>query len=391
MQKTSFDGKRINNILEKTLKAIEAGKEEIFDIAENSREECESIKNDLNNLQNNVASVIKEVDKLEIEEKRTRNKLMVVSKNFHRYSEEDIRLAYEDANNIRVDLILKRQMEKSLIERRKELEMRLKNALQIVQKAEKLITQVGVAMEYLSGSLNNIIDTLEDMSKRQFLGIRVIEAQEEERQRVAREIHDGPAQSMANVVLKAEICEKLLSLDMGKAKEELKNLKGIVRSSLKDVRKIIYDLRPMSLDDLGLIPTIQRYGYNFTEETNIQVEVQVYGKQKSIDSIVQIASFRIIQEALNNVKKHSRANNVIIKIEMADNSINIIIRDNGIGFNIDNQRGAVKESDSGYGIIGMRERAELLGGKLEIRASLGQGTKIALMIPINGKGDIYER
>jgi len=92
---------------------------------------------------------------------------------------------------------------------------------------------------------------IEDMKQKRLLGIRIIKAQEEERQRVAREIHDGPAQSMSNIVLKAEICERLVDSDPEKAKDELRTLKSVVRDTLRDVRKIIYDLRPMSLDDLG--------------------------------------------------------------------------------------------------------------------------------------------
>lgn len=385
MLETQLDGSRINEILNKTLEVISNSKNEIFEIAENTRKECELIEKELEGLKNRAKTVIEEVDQLIIKEKRSRARLLVVSKNFDKYTEEDIKEAYEVANNLRIALILKRQEEKDLIQRRKDLELRLKNAHEIVNKAERLVAQVGIAMEYLSGNLGNIIETIEDMQKRQLLGIKIIQAQEEERHRVARDIHDGPAQSLANVVIKAEICERLMKIDMEKAKEELKNLKQIVRNSLKDVRRIIYDLRPMSLDDLGLIPTVQRYTSKFMEETGMQVNVILHGNEKEIDSIIEIAVFRIIQEALNNIRKHSKATLVDVKIEMTLNTLNVVIEDNGVGFDIREKLSEKNSPESGFGLMGMRERTELLGGKINIKSSIGEGTKIIIMVPIEKK------
>ncbi|WP_352418840.1 sensor histidine kinase [Proteiniborus sp.] len=388
MSKPAIDLKRMNDIIEKTITTIDSGRKEIFEIAENARKECERIKNELTSIQQKISLFILEVEQLEREERRAKAKLMMVSKDFSRYSEEDIRLAYEEANNIRIKHIIKQQEEKEYIGKRTELEISFKKTYEIVQKAEKLVSQVGVAMDFLKGNLSDIFETIEDMNKKQYLGIKIIEAQEEERMRVSREIHDGPAQSMANVVLKAELCEKLLSIDINQSKQELGNLKDIVRNSLKDIRKIIFDLRPMSLDDLGLIPTIKRYTDNFIEEIGINVEVLVLGEQEAIKPIIEIACFRIIQEALNNISKHSKAKDVLIKIEQNMDKLSIVIKDNGIGFEMDKQNRNPRVS--GFGLIGMKERAELLGGKLDIVSVPGEGTKIILSIPLERKDDLYE-
>lgn len=387
MKRNVVDVNRINEVLKKTIESINKGKEEIFDIAESARKECESIKRELAELKDRVSKLVKEVDVLEIEEKKSRKNLMAVSKNFKLYNEDDIKKAYDNAKNLQVLLMLKRQEEKDLINKRKELELRLINAEKVLKKAEKLVTQVGVALEYLSGNLNGLSETIEDMQKKQLLGIKILKAQEEERQRVARDIHDGPAQSLANVVIKTEICERLLDIDVNKARNELKNLKHIVRESLKDIRGIIYDLRPMSIDDLGFIPTIKRYGCNFSEETDINVEVFVIGKFKSMKSIVEITLFRIIQEALNNIKKHSKAKNVQIKIETTLKNINIVIKDDGIGFDVEKELKEANIFEGGFGIIGMRERVELLNGEFQIISSVGRGTSIIFKIPIDGKDD----
>ncbi len=388
MSKAKIDLKRMNEIIEKTIVTIESGRQEIFEIAEDARKECERIENELVKINHKISSTIFEVDKLEREEKRTKAKLMMVSKDFNKYCEEDIRLAYEDANNIRIKHILKRREEKDLADKRTELELSFKKTFEIVKRAEKLVSHVGVAMDFLKGNLSDIYETIGDMNKKQLLGIKIIEAQEEERMRVSREIHDGPAQSMVNVVLKAELCEKLLSIDTNQSRTELQNLKDIVRTSLKDIRKIIYDLRPMSLDDLGLVPTIERYIDSFIEETGINVELMVINKQHDIDSIIEIACFRIIQEALNNILKHSNAQDVLIKIEQTLDKLCIVIKDNGIGFDMKNNKS--KTGESGFGLIGMKERAELLNGKLDIISSIGEGTRIILTIPLERKDGLYE-
>lgn len=382
MYNSTFDANRINEILNDTIKAIETGKNEIFEIVEHTRNEYKKIQEELKVVQEKVSQVIDEVDYLEAEERKSRLKLATVSKNFDVYSEEDIKDAYEKANDLRITLTVKKEEEKRYIEKRKELEIRLKETAEVLKKAEKIDRQVSVAMEYLKGNIDDILQTVDGLSKKQFLGIKIIEAQEEERQRVARDIHDGSAQSMANVLVKAELCERLMGIDVDRTKEELKNLKEAVRFTLKDVRKIIYDLRPMSLDDLGLVPTLERYVYNYSQDTNIQVKLKTVGNIDKVEKVIETTFFRIVQEALNNVRKHSKAKNVDIFVESTPTRLNLLIADDGIGFDPN----ANKEIDpmvGGFGIMSMKERAELLNGKVQVKSSPGRGTKVYLSIPLN--------
>lgn len=382
MYSSIFDANRINEILSDTIKAIESGKDEIFEIVEHTRNECKKIQEELKVVQEKVSQIINEVDYLEAEERKSRLKLATVSKNFNIYSEEDIKNAYEKANDLRITLTVKKEEEKRYIEKRKELEIRLKETLEVLKKAEKINGQVSVAMEYLKGNMDDILQTVDGLSKKQFLGIKIIEAQEEERQRVARDIHDGPAQSMANILVKAELCERLLGIDVDRTKEELKNLKDIVRFTLKDVRKIIYDLRPMSLDDLGLVPTLERYVYNYSQDANIQVKLNIVGNVNKVEKVIEIAFFRIVQEALSNVRKHSKAKNVNISVESTPTRLNLLIADDGIGFDSDENK-EINPMVGGFGIISMKERAELLNGKVQVKSSPGRGTKVYLSIPLN--------
>ena len=375
---------RLNEIIKSTVDVIEKSKNEIFDIAENAREECRHIEDELYLVRNKTLEIIRQVDELKLQEIEGRHRLMTVSKNIKEYNEEDIRIAYDRAKDLQIQFIIKQNEEQQLIHRRNDLERRLKLSKETTAKAESLVSKVGVAMGYLTGGLMDLSEKLDDIREKQTLGIKIIKAQEEERKRVAREIHDGPAQLMANLVIKTELCEKLVDKNPDQVKMELNSLKELARISLKDVRKIIYDLRPMSLDDLGLIPTVQRFIANYMDETSLNVELLVFGESVALAPIVELAAFRIIQESLNNVKKHSGANNVHVKLEYMKKAIKIVISDNGKGFNKENAK--LQDIDGGYGLLSMKERVDLLNGKLDVISTPGKGTKIFASIPLQ----IYE-
>ncbi len=377
----SVEVKILNEVIEKTIQAIESGKKEIFEISEKARIECKEVDDELKELRGKVTEVIREVDKLEILEKNSRKRLIIVSRNFDKFTEQDIKEAYEVANDLQVRLTLRRHEEKELIKRRKNLEMRLKRSKEVVERAESLTSKVGVALGYLSGNLQGVFEQLEDIQQRQYMGIKIIKAQEVERQRVSREIHDGPAQTMANVVLKAELCDRLIDIDKDKAKQELKLLKEIVRNSLKDIRKIIYDLMPMSLDDLGLIPTIQRLVLNFENDTGAAVDFVVNENCMISDSIILLTIFRITQEALNNIKKHAKAKRVSIRLDIGKEKIYLSIIDDGIGFNVDEKVNSIDDKN-GFGLYSIKERVDLLRGKIDIESEKGKGTKIKVVIPL---------
>ncbi|MBE3592860.1 MAG: sensor histidine kinase [Thermoanaerobacter sp.] len=372
--------KRLDNIVEKTIEVIENSKEQIFDILEKVKEEARKLEGQLEELKVQVVNVIKEVELCERREKKCRLKLAFVSKQFGHLSEQAIKEAYEEAKEAQIELALKRREEKELIEKRNELERKLLDTKAIIKKAEKLASQINIALNYLNSDLKEMNMRFEQLKDKQALSVKIIEAQEEERKRIAREIHDGPAQAMANVLLKSELCERLITKDVEQAKVELKNLKDIVQQSLKEVRKIIYDLRPSALDDLGLIPALSRYIKNFSEETDIAVDFTVLSDYKRLSPEIEITCFRVIQEALTNIKKHSKAKNASVKFEFGMRFISIIIKDDGIGFDKEN-------IGQGYGLMGMKERVEILNGKFEISSFKNKGTQIYISIPVRGVED----
>ncbi len=376
-----FDINALDRIIKETLEAIERGKVQIYDIAENSRIEMSRVSTELAEVNNEVTGVIRLVDELDAKEKKSRIRLMEVSKDFHRYTEKDIKEAYEEAYAIQVELIKLREKEKLLRYRRDHLEVSLRRLKSTVERAEKLVSQIGVVFNFLSGGLQDLNTKIGELHQAQQMALSIIKAQEDERKRVAREIHDGPAQSMANIVMRAEFCLKLLDKSPEKVRDELMSLQDLVRSSLTDVRKIIFDLRPMVLDDLGLAPAIKRYLTDYNEQYNLQVDFLFFGQQRRLDSSIEVALFRIVQETVNNIRKHAGAKRAVIKMEMLRNKINILVKDDGVGFDMDK---VLSDKDrEGYGLVSMRERVQLLRGEMNITTAPGQGTSISVSVPVS--------
>jgi len=184
------------------------------------------------------------------------------------------------------------------------------------------------------------------------------------------------------VVLKAEICERLIDSDIDKAKNEIHGLKSAVRECLNDVRKIIYNLRPMSLDDLGVIPTLQRYVSKVKEESGIHISFKFRGCFDDISSVVSLTTFRLIQEALSNIRKHSKAENAVVNLENLETELKLYIYDDGVGFDTKAKNAFSQDSNSGFGLMSMKERIDLLNGRLLLNSSIGKGTRINIVIPL---------
>lgn len=375
----------LEKVTDQVINSIEKGKQEIFDISETARTEMNNVKKALLEVDHEARTIIELVDKTEIKEKKARIRLMEVSKNFGQQNQKNIQEAYDVAHQFKVELILYRQKEKDLLEKRNDLQIRLKGLEKMVEKADHLINHVSVALDYLMTNLKNAAEQMNDFQQQKNIGYKIIQAQETERKRVAREIHDGPAQSLADVILNTEIVEKMLSVKPEKVKEEINQIRGKVRDTLQEIRRIIHQLRPMGLDDLGLIPTLRRYCEDFSEKNKIIVEFVLFGREERFENIVEVTLFRIVQEALQNVYKHSEASTVLVKVEV-DKTIRIIVRDNGVGF--DPNEVLTDINAEKYGILGIKERVNLLKGELEIKSVIGKGTILVAQIPRQVNGEV---
>jgi two-component system, NarL family, sensor histidine kinase DegS len=374
-----FDTKALDLILEKMIETVGDSKDEIFRIGEQCRTDYESITDELREIKRKVAQIINDGDKLDAQVRRARLRLSEVSKHFKDYSEDQVREAYEVAHKLQMDLTMNRQSEKQLREKRDDLERRLVGLNETIERAEHLVSQISVVMNYMMSDIRQMGEALETAKQKQDFGLKIIEAQEDERKRLSREIHDGPAQMMANVMMRSDLIERVYK-ERGaeEAIQEIRSMKKMVRSALYEVRRIIYDLRPMALDDLGLVPTLKKYLQTIEEyHRTTRIQFTNIGDDRRLPSNYEVALFRIIQESVQNALKHADAMTVQVKLEIKQDHIMAVIKDDGKGFDINESK------PESFGLLGIRERVELLEGELTIHSKMGTGTLVIIQIPMN--------
>lgn len=313
-----------------------------------------------------------------------RYKLVEESKKLSQVDSDLFKEVYEEALDIRVRYITKQNEEKELILKRDNLERTLKNYNLNIEEAQGAVNQINIALGYLEGTILDIINDQDEKSQ-MIVGIKILENQELERQRIAREIHDGPAQYIANAMMRVDFCKVVVKKDLEKGINELDDLKSNIRMALKEVRSIIYDLRPLHLEELGLMDAIKDIINIISVENDIKIDMIVDEASYEVEKIMQIAIYRIIQEILNNIKKHSKAKYVDLRINYIKDYIYIYIQDDGIGFNVQETLINTKQKGNRYGLLGIFERVKQLRGKIEVKSSKGEGTIYKIRLPINRK------
>ncbi|KOS60751.1 sensor histidine kinase [Lysinibacillus agricola] len=374
----TFDLKSLDDIFNRMLDTIMSSKDDIFIISEQSRRNFEDMQNELEIVRKQVSIVIDEGDALEKSTQLAKQRLVLVSKAFDNYTEEQVREAYETAHDFQVKLSVIRTQEKQLRDKRDDLERRLRGLLDTIERADHIVNQVNVVLNYLTSDLRNVGLALEQAKMKQDFGIRIIAAQEEERKRLSREIHDGPAQMLANVLMRTDLIDRTYrEKGIEYALAEIADLKKTVRNALSEVRRIIYDLRPMALDDLGIVPTLKKYLSTVTEyNPGVEVHFQSRSTEKRIPSNYEVSIFRLVQECVTNAMKHGNCKDIWVKLEWLNNAVNIVVKDDGKGF--DPQ--VVK--DHSFGILGMKERIEILDGTISITSEINRGTTVLFKIPL---------
>jgi two-component system sensor histidine kinase DegS len=271
----------------------------------------------------------------------------------------DIRMAYDSALDAQQRLFVMRGQ----IEKLQSDKTHLEKYLALIEQIQSLIEGGKPGQPARTSSASATVEML-------------INAQETERQRLSRQMHDGTAQALSNFILQTEIAMRLFDVDQTRAREELNSLKASAMDTFQKVRSYIFELRPMMLDDLGLVPTIRRYAETFKEQTGLEVSVIVSGVERRFEPYLEIMIFRGLQELLGNAVRLSHATQAKVQLMIEDNAIKVSVEDNGKGIDT----GSLSEGD-GLGLKLIRERTEMLGGFMEIDSVPGQGTNITFQVP----------
>jgi PAS domain S-box-containing protein len=214
------------------------------------------------------------------------------------------------------------------------------------------------------------------------LSIRLLSAQEEERKRIAGELHDTIGACLSGIKFKVEDTLQQMEKKAGVETKSLKTIVPVIQEAVEDCRRIQMDLRPSMLDDLGLLPTLAWFCRRFqTIYSGIRVEREMLIEESQIPNSLKIVIYRITQEAMNNIAKHSKADLVHLVLRKMDGSINVMVEDNGRGFNLEKVLGS-ESTSRGLGLTNMRERIELSGGSFEMQSTEGKGTIIRAWWPL---------
>ncbi len=239
----------------------------------------------------------------------------------------------------------------------------------------------------LADSFNLMAKTLMEKMRleRKYLS-QIIEAQENERRRISRELHDEIGQALYAIKFNLEMIDKDLPQATPLVRGRLGEAKSLSSQTLTSMRQLALDLRPTMLDDLGLIPTLRWYVQNFSNRLNIYSNFEAMGLEEKLPPQIETAFYRIIQEALNNIAKHAQADRVEISLMRRDSKILASIQDNGKGFDLDKVLHP-ESPERGFGLIGIQERVSLLGGQIDIQSRPGSGTLIHIEVPYKNVRD----
>lgn len=350
----------------------EDGRHELIDLL---MVETRRIRDKMSELKPQIDQTLLFVEREQKRNADVASELRTVQDNLDTVPRADIRAKYDEAIDVRMRYTTMRaQLEK------------LQALYALLQQEQAMFSQV---LNRLQGVSELPAETGQEQThgvSRATLNIaRVIQAQEEERQRLARQMHDGPAQSLTNFILQAEICQRLLDRNPDRAVEELDNLRTAASSTFEKVRDFIFDLRPMMLDDLGVLPTIRRYVDSFREKNDIQVKLDIIGDERRLPTYNEVMLFRSIQELMVQARDYSNASEIIVRVDVGANPVRASFEDNGRGFDAEAALSSGEEHFQDprvQALFTLREKYELIGGNLAMTSTEADGTAVKMEMPI---------
>ncbi len=218
---------------------------------------------------------------------------------------------------------------------------------------------------------------------------RLIDVEEEVRKKLARDLHDGPAQTLASILMSIDFIRQALEKDPSQAEAELESLEQAARKTLHQVRNMLFELRPVVLEAEGLEAALRAYVERLREVDDMTIHLSLKGLEERVPPKVEEVSFAIVQEALSNARKHAQARNVWLTVNRSEETLKVVIKDDGIGFDM-HKIGQKYAEKGSLGLLNIRERSEMLGGQVSIKSRPGKGTSVTLVVPLYQKGSDHK-
>jgi two-component system sensor histidine kinase DegS len=340
----------------------------------------DTISQEMKRIKDKLAEIKTQIDQtqLVVDREQQRNadiatELRTIQDNIETVPRQDIRTKYDEAIDARFRLTTMRGQLEKFQSNRDALETEQKLLAQLISMVQGGGLQINSGEEQAPTRAQPASINI----------VRIVQAQEEEKNRLARLMHDGPAQSLTNFILQTEICQRLFDRDPARAAEELGNLKSTASVTFQKVRDFIFDLRPMMLDDLGVVPTVRRYVDSFKDKNDIEAKLDFMGEERRLESHREVMVFRGIQELMGHSRDYANATEIFIRLDISNDRVKVDVEDNGRGFDAQ----AAFTGDETHveprvqSIITLREKFELVGGSLSVTSGETDGTRVHMELP----------
>ncbi|HRF96117.1 MAG TPA: histidine kinase [Aggregatilineales bacterium] len=329
-----------------------------------------AIKRKMSEMKAQIDSTQTMVDRQHSRTNDLTTEIQTIKANLDHLPREDIRDKYDETIEARFRLAtMQGQLEK------------FKDQYEYMQTEQSMLSQILTKLQG-AGEIE-AVEEEEPEGRVNVNVVRIIQAQEEERQRLSRQMHDGPAQSLTNFILQAEICQRLFDRNPARAGEELIKLKNDASITFQKVRDFIFDLRPMMLDDLGVVPTVRRWVEAFKDKNDIHTELEITGEERRLASHREVMIFRSVQELVGHARDYASPSEIKVKLDMGAVAIKVSVFDNGRQFDTQliYEQDEKSQDARVQGLVSLKERFELINGKMTATSSDSAGTVVGLELP----------
>lgn len=370
-------------IMENAISSLKTNKDTLMEIIQDLQMEYEKKKLELSEIKVKLPQCMLDSKRLAAVDKQLRQALVVASNDFSSSGHQKLKELFEKANEAHHALLKAEETESYYIKRRNELELELKKSQINIERAKDMAAHLITSLAYLQTGIEELNSQAPIPKNTALHQLSFFKCIENEKSRIARDLHDGPLQRIASVQMRIDFCKTAIELDLMKGFALLENLKRDLTLTISEVRDILFDLNPAPLEKIGLKACIEHLIHTIFDKQALTIDFSYQIDHLVIDSPIQITIYRIVQELLNNIKKHAQATQLKLHILEMKHSIYIIIEDNGVGFVVPEDFDLLRTQNKSYGLYNIHTRIQQLNGRCKISSQKYKGTTFKVELPLS--------
>ncbi len=374
------------DIMEKTISSLEVNKDSVISLIENMQSEHEKKRKELMDIKRLIPIFLDEVKRLTHRDSLMRQKLALASDDFSKTGHEHLKTVFDEANKAHYELLKAEEEEENLVRRRNNLELELRRSEFYITQAEQMAQQLIVSLSYLQTGVKHLNDTEAEaqanyMNASSAQYVSFLKSIENEKLHIARDLHDGPAQQIASAQMRVDFCKTIIRHDLEQGLKILDQLKADLASSLTEVRNILFNLTPAPLEKMGLRGSVENLLNTILDSSFTDISFD-YNISQTLEPTLDTTIYRIVQELINNIKKHAHASQVSLKISSSESRIYIYVYDNGSGFEVPDDLDSFVNKQKSFGLSNIYTRIKDLDGKILVTSDKLNGTTFKIQLPI---------